>query len=70
MILEFDGNVIAGRVAMRGADADVPLSEQVLSNSVLGSIINQNVVISSFHASCRSGDSHSTVVVCRHYHRL
>lgn len=29
IILETDANVIAGRVAMRGADADVPFSEQV-----------------------------------------
>lgn len=28
--METDADVIAGRVAMRGADADVPLSEQVL----------------------------------------
>lgn len=34
MILEFDANVIAGRVAMRGADADVPLSEQTLSQAL------------------------------------
>ena len=30
IILESDANVIAGRVAMRGAEADVPLSEQVM----------------------------------------
>ncbi len=33
IILETDADVIAGRVAMRGADADVPLSEQVLLTS-------------------------------------
>lgn len=30
IILESDANTIASRVAMRGADSDVPLSEQVL----------------------------------------
>ncbi|CAM6127694.1 unnamed protein product [Calypogeia fissa] len=34
IILECDGNVIAGRVAMRGADADVPLSEQTISQAL------------------------------------
>ena len=29
IILETEASVIAGKVAMRGADADVPLSEQV-----------------------------------------
>jgi hypothetical protein len=34
IILECDANVIAGRVAMRGADADVPLSEQTISQAL------------------------------------
>jgi len=34
IILESDANVIAGRVAMRGADADVPLSEQTISQAL------------------------------------
>jgi hypothetical protein len=29
VILETEANVIAGRVTMRGADSDLPLSEQV-----------------------------------------
>ncbi|CAK9868456.1 hypothetical protein BDL97_18G040300 [Sphagnum fallax] len=34
IILESDANVIASRVAMRGADADVPLSEQTISQAL------------------------------------
>jgi hypothetical protein len=34
IILETDANVIAGRVSMRGADADVPLSEQTLAQAL------------------------------------
>ncbi|KAG0580575.1 hypothetical protein M758_4G186400 [Ceratodon purpureus] len=34
IILETDAEVIAGRVAMRGADADVPLSEQTISQAL------------------------------------
>lgn len=34
IILETDADVIAGRVAMRGADADVPLSEQTISQAL------------------------------------
>ncbi|KAJ7292333.1 hypothetical protein O6H91_04G058100 [Diphasiastrum complanatum] len=34
IILETDSHVIAGRVAMRGADADVPLSEQTISQAL------------------------------------
>jgi hypothetical protein len=30
VILETEASVIAGRVAMRGVDSDVPLAEQVL----------------------------------------
>merc|ERR550532_1636215 len=33
VILETDPTVIAGRVAMRGADSDVPLSEQTFSQA-------------------------------------
>jgi hypothetical protein len=33
IILESDANVVASRVAMRGADADVPLSEQTISQA-------------------------------------
>lgn len=33
ILLETDANVIAGRVAMRGADADLPLSEQTISQA-------------------------------------
>lgn len=31
ILLETDANVIAGRVKMHGADADVPFAEQVLA---------------------------------------
>eukprot|EP00850_Spirogloea_muscicola_P016322 SM000131S26752 [mRNA] locus=s131:294984:296305:+ [translate_table: standard] len=34
IILENDPNVIAGRVAMRGADTDLPLSEQTISQAL------------------------------------
>ncbi|BBM97469.1 coatomer subunit zeta [Marchantia polymorpha subsp. ruderalis] len=34
IILECDANVIAARVAMRGAEADVPLSEQTISQAL------------------------------------
>jgi len=34
IILETDANVIAGRVAMRGADVDVPFSEQTISQAL------------------------------------
>jgi hypothetical protein len=34
IILESDANIIASRVAMRGADADVPLSEQTISQAL------------------------------------
>lgn len=34
IILETEANVIAGKVAMRGADADVPLSEQTISQAL------------------------------------
>lgn len=33
ILLETDPDVIAGRVAMRGADADLPLSEQTISQA-------------------------------------
>jgi len=34
IILESDANTIASRVAMRGADSDVPLSEQTISQAL------------------------------------
>ncbi|KAH7299165.1 hypothetical protein KP509_25G075600 [Ceratopteris richardii] len=34
IILETEANVIAAKVAMRGADADVPLSEQTISQAL------------------------------------
>lgn len=34
IILETEPNVIAGRVAMRGADSDLPLSEQTISQAL------------------------------------
>eukprot|EP00244_Chara_vulgaris_P010228 TRINITY_DN4629_c0_g1_i2.p1 TRINITY_DN4629_c0_g1~~TRINITY_DN4629_c0_g1_i2.p1 ORF type:complete len:185 (+),score=30.28 TRINITY_DN4629_c0_g1_i2:228-782(+) len=34
IILETDANVVASRVAMRGADADLPLSEQTISQAL------------------------------------
>lgn len=34
IILETEANVIAGKVAMRGADSDVPLSEQTISQAL------------------------------------
>eukprot|EP00897_Mesotaenium_endlicherianum_P005799 jgi/Mesen1/5247/ME000263S04360 len=34
IILETEANVIAGRVAMRGADSDLPLSEQTISQAL------------------------------------
>lgn len=40
IILESDANVIAGRVAMRGADADVPLSEQVSPGTCNTSVVS------------------------------
>ena len=45
IILESDANVIAGRVAMRGAEADVPLSEQVTSFTDFITTSNDAVVI-------------------------
>lgn len=44
IILESDANVIAGRVAMRGAEADVPLSEQVTSFTDFITMSNDAVV--------------------------
>lgn len=44
IILESDANVIAGRVAMRGADADVPLSEQVMMFTDFVTMSNNAVV--------------------------
>jgi hypothetical protein len=44
IILESDANVIAGRVAMRGAEADVPLSEQVTSFTDFITMSNDGVV--------------------------
>ena len=44
IILESDANVIAGRVAMRGAEADVPLSEQVTSFTDFITMSNNAVV--------------------------
>lgn len=34
IVLETDATIIAGRVAMRGADSDIPLSEQVSSGNL------------------------------------
>ncbi|GAQ81839.1 intracellular transport protein [Klebsormidium nitens] len=33
IVLETDSTIIAGRVAMRGADSDIPLSEQTISQA-------------------------------------
>jgi len=35
IILESDGSVVAGRVAMKGADSEVPLSEQTISQALV-----------------------------------
>lgn len=52
IILETDADVIASRVAMRGADADVPLSEQVLrwmcASALLSLSICSCVVVETF----------------------
>jgi hypothetical protein len=51
-VLETDATIIAGRVAMRGADSDIPLSEQVSSGDLFWPEVIVQILECSSYLHC------------------